>query len=297
MSDIPMPLAGQVTAFLEDAAPKALRDMVEDARKRDTLAGDYPYPRWMDKGDYKDALKPLHLELMKLQHWLTTSGARVVVVFEGRDTAGKGGAINRIAEVMSHRILQIEALPKPTDREAREWYFQRYVARLPAGGEMVLFDRSWYNRAIVEHVFGFCTPAQRAAFFDQLPAFENLLAQDGVYFIKIWLNVSRAEQLRRLLAREGDPMKHWKLSGIDVKGLGKWDSYTHAIAETFARSHTAAAPWTIIRSEDKYRARLAVLQHILGQIPYDGKARIDAPDPAICGTPALWQAELWDDGS
>lgn len=297
MSDIPMPLAGQVTAFMENDAPKALRETVEDARKRDTLAGDYPYPRWMDKDDYKDALEPLQLELMKLQHWISTTGARVVVLFEGRDSAGKGGSINRIAEVMSHRILKVEALPKPTDREAREWYFQRYVTRLPAGGEMVLFDRSWYNRAMVEHVFGFCTPAQRAAFFDQLPGFENLLVQDGIHFIKIWLNVSRAEQLRRLLAREGDPMKHWKLSGIDVKGLAKWDSYTHAIAETFERSHTAAAPWTVIRSEDKYRARLAVIQHILGQIPYDGKAKIPAPDPAICGTPALWQPEIWDDGS
>ena len=165
MSVIPMPRAGEVSEFLENGAPKAIREAVEDARKRDTLAGDYPYPRWMNKGDYKDALKPLQLELMKLQHWLTASSARVVVVFEGRDTAGKGGCINRIADVMSHRILRVEALPKPTDREAREWYFQRYVARLPAGGEMVLFDRSWYNRAVVEHVFGFCTPAQRAAFF------------------------------------------------------------------------------------------------------------------------------------
>ena len=299
MTEIPMPFAGQVTAFLEEQAPTEIRQTVEDARKRDTLAGNYPYPRWMKKSDYEDALDPLQFELVKLQHWIDETDQRVIVIFEGRDTAGKSGAINRITEVTNHRTVRVEALPRPTDRQLREWYFQRYVARLPAGGEIVLFDRSWYNRAIIEHVFGFCTPEQRARFFLQLPDFERMLVGDGVHLIKIWLNVSRAEQLRRLLAREGNPMRHWKLSRIDVEGLGKWDSYTNAIAETFERSHTVTAPWTVIRAEDKYRARLAVLQTILNAFEYphkDGDV-VTPPDPQICGTPAIWEPELWDDGT
>lgn len=299
MREIPMPFAGQVTAFLNERAPEPLRSVIADARKRDTLAGNYPYPRWLAKADYEKALKPLQFELVKLQHWIEETGQRVVVIFEGRDTAGKTGAINRIVEVTNHRTVRIEALPRPTDRQVREWFFQRYVERLPAGGEMVVFDRSWYNRAVIEHVFGFCTPDQRARFFEQLPEFERMLTGDGVHLIKIWLNVSRAEQLRRLLAREANPMRHWKLSRIDVEGLGKWDSYTHAIAEAFERSHTDFAPWTVVRSEDKYRARLAVLQQVLGVLPYEYKDNdaIGAPDPQICGTPAIWEPELWDDGT
>ena len=299
MTDIPLPLDGLVSAYFNEHAPKDVRDAVRDGDKRDILSGTYPYDRWVKKSDYEDALKPLQRELVKMQHWLGESGTRVVVVFEGRDTAGKSGAINRITEVMNPRQLRVEALPKPTDRQMRQWYFQRYIERLPAGGEMVLFDRSWYNRAVIEHVFGFCTPDQRARFFDQVPDFERLLVADGIVLVKIWLNVSRAEQLRRLLARESDPMRHWKLSRIDIDGLGKWDSYTHAIAETFDRSHTDQAPWTVIRAEDKYRARLAVLQTILGALPYafkDAKA-LGQVDDKICGTPDLWQPEIWGDGS
>lgn len=299
MSDIPMPFAGQVTEFLHEKAPEELRQTVEEANKRDTLAGNYPYPRWMKKDDYKDTLKPLQTELVKMQQWLDNTGQRVIVIFEGRDTAGKSGAINRIMEVVSQRLVRVEALPRPTDRQMREWFFKRYVERLPAGGEMVLFDRSWYNRAVIEHVFGFCTEDERARFFEQLPDFERMLVNDRMHLVKIWLNVSRAEQLRRLLSREGDPMRHWKLSRIDIEGLSKWDSYTHAIAETFERSHTDVAPWTVIRSEDKYRARLAVLQHILGQLDYPNRdaSVVAPPDPQICGTPAIWEPELWDDGS
>ncbi len=299
MTDIPMPFSGQVTNFLNTRAPAAIRKTVEDAHKRDTLAGDYPYPRWMKRSEYHATLKPLQSELVKLQHWIDATDQRVIVIFEGRDTAGKSGAINRIIEVTNHRTVRVEALPRPTDRQMREWYFQRYVARLPAGGEMVLFDRSWYNRAVIEHVFGFCTPDQRARFFEQVPDFERIQTGDGVTLIKLWLNVSRAEQLRRLLAREANPMRHWKLSRIDIEGLEKWDSYTHAIAETFARSHNSDAPWTVIRAEDKYRARLAILQHVLGRLDYPDKsvAAVMPPDPRICGMPALWEPELWDDGS
>lgn len=299
MTDIPRPLDGLVTAYFNERAPAPVRDAVRDGSKRDILAGNFPYDRWMKKDVYEAALKPLQRELVKMQHWLGESGARVVVIFEGRDTAGKSGAINRIAEVTNPRNIRIEALPRPTERNLREWYFQRYVDRLPAGGEMVLFDRSWYNRGVIEHVFGFCTPDQRERFFAQVPDFEKLLVQDGVYLVKLWLNVSRAEQLRRLLARESDPMRHWKLSKIDIDGLGKWDSYTHAISETFARSHSAHAPWTIIRAEDKYRARLAVLQTILTQLPYDYRdlQAIGQVDSAICGGPEIWTPEIWNDGS
>ncbi len=299
MTDIPLPLAGLVTAYFNDHAPEGVRVAIRDGEKRDILTDNFPYERWMKKSDYQDALKPLQSELVKMQHWLHESGTRVIVIFEGRDTAGKSGAINRITEVTNPRLVRVEALPKPTDRQMREWYFQRYIERLPAGGEMVLFDRSWYNRGVIEHVFGFCKPDERARFFDQVPDFEKLLVDDGVVLVKIWLNVSRAEQLRRLLARENDPMRHWKLSRIDVDGLAKWDSYTHAIGETFARTHTDTAPWTVIRSEDKYRARLAVLQTILGALPYAHKvsANVGEPDAKICGTPDLWQAELWGDGS
>lgn len=299
MTNIPLPLDGLVTAYFNDHAPQAVRDAVRDGGKRDILSGTYPYDRWMKKSVYEEALKPMQRELVKMQHWLGENGARVVVIFEGRDTAGKSGAINRMTEVMSPRVARVEALPKPTDRQMREWYFQRYIERLPAGGEMVLFDRSWYNRAVIEHVFGFCTPDQRARFFEQVPDAERLLVHDGVVLVKIWLNISRAEQLRRLLARESDPMRHWKLSRIDIDGLAKWDSYTHAIAETFARSHTDCAPWTVIRGEDKYRARLAVLQTILGALPYVFKdaGAIGQVDDSICGTPDLWQPEIWGDGS
>ena len=297
MTELPLPFAGQVTAYLNDHAPQAIRDAVASARKRDTLAGDFPYPRWMDKAAYEAALKPLQFELVKLQHWLDDTKARAIVIFEGRDTAGKSGAINRITEVTSPRLVRVEALPRPTDRQLREWFFQRYIERLPAGGEMVLFDRSWYNRAVIEPVFGFCTPDQKARFFDQLPDVERVLTNDGIHLIKIWLNVSRAEQMRRLLAREADPMRHWKLSRIDIDGLGKWDSYTRAIETTFARSHLPYAPWTVIRAEDKYRARLAVLHTILTALPYDGRGDVPAPDPAICGGPDIWQAEYWNDGT
>jgi polyphosphate kinase 2 len=299
MTDIPLPLDGLVTAYFNDHAPEAVRAAIRAGDKRDILADDFPYQKWMKKDAYEAALKPLQRELVKMQHWLGESGARVVVIFEGRDGAGKSGAINRISEVTNPRHIRIEALPRPTERNLREWYFQRYVERLPAGGEMVLFDRSWYNRAIIEHVFGFCKAPERERFFAQLPDFEKLLVQDGVVLVKIWLNVSRAEQLRRLLERERDPMRHWKLSKIDIDGLAKWDSYTRAIAETFARSHTDHAPWTIIRAEDKYRARLAVLQTLLNALPYawrDPQA-IGQVDAALVGGPATWGAEYWQDGS
>jgi polyphosphate kinase 2 len=187
-------------------------------------------------------------------------------------------------------VAQVVALSKPSDREAAQWYFQRYVDWLPAAGEIAMFDRSWYNRGVVEHVFGFCTPEQRLRFFAQLPDFERMIVDEGIVLVKLWLNVGRAEQLRRFLAREADPLKQWKLSSIDVDGLPRWDAYSQAITETLAQSHTRHAPWTVIRSDDKKRARIAAIQTVLRAVDFAGRddALIGVPDPAICGGPELW---------
>lgn len=286
-----VPFDGAITDFYKNKAPKHVREAVKDGSKRDILSDSYPYDRWVAKDAYQDDLKILQVELVKLQHWLIESGRRMVLVFEGRDTAGKGGAIRRLTGPLNPRIARIEALPKPTDRQQTQWYFQRYIERLPAAGEMVVFDRSWYNRGVVEHVFGFCTPEQREVFFRQVRHFETMLAQDGIHMVKFWLNIGQAEQLRRMLARESDVLKQWKLSNIDVQGLSKWQEYSTAIHETLTRSHHDDAPWTVIRAEDKYRTRLAVIRHVLGDIPYPGRAeKLDQGlDPSICGGPDMWR--------
>ena len=285
------PFDGAITRFYEEEAPEEVRQAIRDGRKKDILAEGYPYDRRMDRDDYEAALDALQIELVKAQSWIRASGARVVVVFEGRDAAGKGGTIKRVRENLNPRIVRTVALPKPTEAEQGQWYIQRYVAHMPTAGEMVLFDRSWYNRAVVEKVFGFCTDAQRETFFAQVPRFEEMLVEDGVILVKLWLNVGRAEQLRRFLAREDDPLKQWKLSAIDVKGLARWDAYTAAIGETFDRSHSDVAPWTIVRSDDKRRARIAAIRTILARIPYAGRddGVLDI-DPQIAGGPEVWLA-------
>jgi polyphosphate kinase 2 len=289
---MPLPFDGAISAFYRHGAPKAVRQAIAEGDDRDILDPGYPYDRWLKKKEYKKEYKKLQLELAKLQFDVRASGKRVAVLFEGRDAAGKGGAINAFRDNLNPRNARVVALPKPTGTEAGEWYFQRYVEELPTAGEIVLFDRSWYNRAVVEHVFGFCTAAQREAFFRQLPRFEDLLVDEGIRLFKIWLNVGRAEQLRRFLAREADPLKQWKLSRIDVDGLAKWDEYSAAIRETLARSHTAAAPWTVVRADDKYRARIGSIQAVLSRIAYRGKLAEVAsdPDPKIVGGPDLWDA-------
>jgi polyphosphate kinase len=213
----------------------------------------------------------------------------MVVVFEGRDAAGKGGTIKAVTENMNPRQAYVVALSKPTDRESQQWYFQRYVDWLPAKGEVALFDRSWYNRAMIEHVFGFCKPEDRAKFFRQLPEFEQMITDEGIIFLKIWLEVGRAEQLKRFLDREGDLLKQWKLSQIDVDGLGKWDDYCKAIDETMDKTSFKTAPWTVILSDDKKRARIAAIQTILSAVDYPGKdkAAVGKPDGKICGGPDL----------
>src|SRR6056297_1147721 len=284
------PFDGAITRFFEQEAPATVRAAIRAARKDRLLDTVFPYDRRMDKDAYKDDLEALQIELVKCHAWVRDTGQRIAVVFEGRDAAGKGGSIKRVREYLNPRVAGVVALSKPTDREAGQWYFQRYIHHLPAGGEMRLFDRSWYNRGVVEHVFGFCTPEERQVFFRQLPDYEKMLVDDGIRLTKIWLNVGRAEQLRRFLDREGDPLKQWKLSWIDVEGLKRWDAYSNAIGETLALGHTAHAPWTVIRADDKRRARLAVIRAILAPVEYDGKDAdiVGRPDPAICGGPEMW---------
>ncbi len=285
-----LPFDGAISAFHKNEAPDEVRKAIAEAGKKDVLSDAYPYPKVMGRSEYDEAITALQLELVKLQSDVKETGKRIVIVFEGRDAAGKGGTIKRFRENLNPRIARTVALSKPSDREAGEWYFQRYVDQLPTAGEIVLFDRSWYNRGVVEHVFGFCTPEERARFFGQVQAFEQMLVEDGIYLKKLWLNVGRAEQLRRFLKREKDPLKQWKLSWIDVEGLKQWDAYSDAIQETFDRSHSGHAPWTIIRSDDKKRARLAAIRSVLNDHEYAQKDAVDAPDPKICGGPEIWDA-------
>jgi len=283
-----LPFDGAISRYYEKDAPEEIRKAVREGDDKDILDPSFPFDRWMKKKEYEEEMEPLQLDLVKLQRDMKETGKRLVVVFEGRDAAGKGGAIQRVQMNLNPRGCRVVALSKPSDTEAGQWYFQRYIEHLPTAGEMVLFDRSWYNRGVVEKVFDFCTGPEREKFFRQLPEFEDMIVSEGITFVKIWLNVGRAEQLRRFLARETDPLKQWKLSWIDVEGLGKWEDYSAAIRETLDRSHTPAAPWTVIRADDKYRARLAVIRAILSRVDYAGKGNVPPPDPAICGGPDIW---------
>lgn len=285
-----LPFDGAISHYYEHEAPEPIRKAVSEGGKKDILSDDFPYDRWMRKDAYETTMRALQVELVKFQRWVEASGQRIVIVFEGRDTAGKSGSIKRVSENLNPRGARTVALPKPTDRERTQWYFQRYIAHMPAAGEIALMDRSWYNRGVVEKVFGFCTDQERANFFEQLPGFEQALVEDGIRLIKLWFNVGRAEQLRRMLDRERHILKQWKLSSIDVQGLAKWDAYTGAIGETFGRSDFAFAPWTVIRGDDKYRARIAAVQRVLRDFAYDNKdpAALGAPDPRIIGGVDLW---------
>ncbi len=280
------PFGGAISRFATKDAPKAIRKQLKDAGKGAILDSRYPYLERLDKDAYEKAYEACQHELVKAQSWFRSKGRRIVVLFEGRDAAGKGGTIKAVRENLNPRHTRVVALPAPSDTERGQWYFQRYIAHLPTTGEMVLFDRSWYNRAVVEHVFGWCTDAERERFFAQTPEFEDMFAREGIVFVKIWLAIGRAEQLRQFLQRENDPLKHWKLSEPDVEGLSRWDSYSKAIGEMFARTHTEVAPWTVIWGEDKRRMRLAAMQTLLGRLDYPGKAAPD-PDPAISGGPGI----------
>lgn len=287
-----LPFDGAISAYFDTDAPDDIRAAIKRADKGDILSPSYPHSDRMARKVYEREMAKLQIELVKLQAWAQATGTRIACVFEGRDAAGKGGTISRFRGNLNPRSARVIALAKPTETEATEWYFQRYIKHLPSAGEMVFFDRSWYNRGVVEHVFGFCTPEQRAHFFTQVTPFEEMLIDDGIHLFKFWLNVSRAEQLRRMLARESDPLKQWKLSSIDVKGLAKWDAYSDAIEETLTRSHAAHTPWTVVRSDDKRRARLNAIRTVLHAFDYtrkDEKA-IGQIDRGVCGGPDIWDA-------
>lgn len=217
-----LPFDGAISHYFREEAPKAIRKAIETADKDDILSKGYPYRHEMAKKDYETQMEALQIQLVRMQADVKASGRRVMIVFEGRDAAGKGGTIGALTQNLNPRGCQVVALAKPSDREVSQWYFQRYVDWFPAAGEIVVFDRSWYNRGIVEPVFGFCTQNQKEAFFRQLPDFERMIVAEGITLMKFWLDVSRPEQLRRMLARESDPLKQWKLSPIDIDGLGKW---------------------------------------------------------------------------
>ncbi len=284
-----LPFDGAISRFFNETAPESLRKAIASADKDDILNPDYPYREEMKGKAYDAHMEALQIELVKMQAGLKASGDRVVVVFEGRDAAGKGGTIGVMRENLNPRFAHVVALSKPTEREAAQWYFQRYVDWLPAKGEMAILDRSWYNRAMIEHVFGFCTPEQREKFFRQLPEFERMIVDEGIILVKIWLEVGRAEQLKRFLDREQDPLKQWKLSQIDIDGLSKWYAYTKAIHETMERSQFKHAPWTVILSDDKKRARIAAVQTVLRAVGYKGRdmGKIGEIDPKICGGTGL----------
>ncbi|GHG11662.1 MULTISPECIES: polyphosphate kinase 2 [Streptomyces] len=250
-----------------------------------TWRENYPYDRKLRRAEYERSKRILQIELLKLQRWVKETGARLVVICEGRDAAGKGGTIQRFTERLNPRGARIVALDKPTEREAGQWYFQRYVAHLPAAGEIVFFDRSWYNRAGVEKVMGFCTPEQYALFLRQCPGFEAMLVDDGILLVKFWFSVSRAEQRTRFAIRQVDPVRQWKLSPTDLASLDRWDAYTSAKVEMFRATDTEAAPWTVVKSNDKRRARLEAMRSLLWRVDYASKDEeaVGSPDPLVVG--------------
>lgn len=235
---------------------------------------------------YEAELFRLQTKFVKLQEWVRHSGARIVVIFEGRDAAGKGGAIKRITEYLSPRIAHIAALPVPTERERGQWYYQRYIARLPAKGEIVLFDRSWYNRAGIEKVMGFCTPQEHALFLRQTPIFEQMLIDDGILLRKYWFSVSEAEQLRRFKARRNDPVRRWKLSTMDLESVYRWEDYSRAKDEMMVHTDTPVSPWYVVESDIKKHARLNMMNHLLSSIEYYDveEPKVDLPErPVVTG--------------
>ncbi|MCP4470434.1 MAG: polyphosphate kinase 2 [Gammaproteobacteria bacterium] len=245
--------------------------------------GMYPYSDRIKKRDYNNTKASLQVELLKVQRWVKESGKKVVTIFEGRDAAGKGGTIKRFMEHLNPRGARVVALEKPTIAEQGQWYFQRYIDHLPSSGEMVMFDRSWYNRAGVERVMGFCDPMAYLEFMRQCPEIERMLVRSGVLFYKYWFSVTQKEQRKRFDSRKGDPLKQWKLSPIDQASIDKWDDYTEAKEAMFFYTDTADAPWTIIKSDDKKRARLNCMRHFLSTLDYDGKDHkaVGEPDPFI----------------
>ena len=256
--------------------------------RRTFETGEYPYRSRLTEKAYLEHMMPLQVELLKLQTWVKDTKQKIVILFEGRDAAGKGGTIKRFMEHLNPRGARVIALEKPTEIERTQWYFQRYIEQLPSGGEIVMFDRSWYNRAGVERVMGFCTPQEYLEFMREAPEIERMLVRSGIRLFKFWFSVTREEQARRFKSRESDPLKQWKLSPIDRASLDKWDDYTEAKEAMFFYTDTADAPWTVIKSDDKKRARLNAMQYFLSVVPYPDKNThvVRGPDPLIVGSSA-----------
>ena len=282
---------------LLDRAPqtKAVMDSLQEefaprqreflAKQKEMLGWDYPYKKKMGRLEYEEKKLELQIELLKMQNWVAESGEKIVLIFEGRDAGGKGGTVSRFMEHLNPRGARVVALQKPTIEERGQWYFQRYINHLPTKGEIVFFDRSWYNRGVVEPVMGFCTEEEQKIFLEQTPLFEKMLLQSGTRLFKFWFSVSRPEQFRRFKSRETDRLKQWKLSPVDQQSLSRWDDYSHAIARMFQHTDSKHAPWVVIRSDDKKRARLNCMRHVLNEISYDKKNEKVAvtPDPMIIG--------------
>jgi polyphosphate kinase 2 len=259
-----------------------------DGRLVDTWREGYPYEERLPRPDYEVLKRELQIELLKLQNWVKDTGGRLVILFEGRDAAGKGGTIKRFTEHLNPRGASVVALERPSERESGQWYFQRYVAHLPSTGEIVLFDRSWYNRAGVERVMGFCSDDQYQRFVTDAPQFERMLVDDGICLIKFWFSVSPAEQRTRFLIRRIDPVRQWKLSPTDLASLGRWDDYSRAKEAMFALTDTEAAPWTVVKSNDKKRARINAMRYVLSRFDYPNRNDevVAEVDPLIVGPPS-----------
>jgi polyphosphate kinase 2 len=284
-ADLQQSRDGLIVDNSDDDDPVLLR---ADGEHVDTWREGYPYPERLSRDVYESEKRLLQIELLKLQNWVKSSGQKLVILFEGRDAAGKGGTIKRYMEHLNPRGARVVALEKPSERESGEWYFQRYVRELPTSGEMVLFDRSWYNRAGVERVMGFCTAEEYLEFMREAPEFERMLVRSGTHLIKLWFSVSQHEQRTRFLIRQVDPVRQWKLSPMDLASLDKWDEYTEAKEAMFFYTDTADAPWTVVKSNDKKRARLEAMRHVLNRFPYEGKDPdvVHPADPLIVGSAA-----------
>ncbi|MEW8147888.1 MAG: polyphosphate kinase 2 [Candidatus Thiodiazotropha endolucinida] len=271
---------------LDKGVPKHIVEKVNTSKRKHLIGPQYPYEKKMGREEYEKDKAELQVELLKLQKWVRDTGERIVMIFEGRDAGGKGGTIKRFMEHMNPRQAHVIALTIPSERELGQWYFQRYISTLPTKGEIILYDRSWYNRGVVEPVMGFCTPEQHKLFLKQAPIFENMLVDDGIRLYKFWFSVSREEQFRRFKSRETDRLKQWKLSPVDQDGLKRWDEFTEAKNIMFEKTDVPWAPWTIIRSDGKKRARLNCMRYVLNSLPYTDKNKEIAipPDPKIVGS-------------
>jgi polyphosphate kinase 2 len=284
-------LAGLTVEDTDDDDPVLLWP---DGTPVDTWREDYPYDERMHRDYYEKHKRLLQIELVKLQNWVKNTGQRIIIVFEGRDAAGKGGTIKRFTEHLNPRGARVVALEKPTETERTQWYFQRYVTHLPSAGEIVMFDRSWYNRAGVERVMGFCSHDEYVEFMREAPEFERMLVHSGLSLTKFWFSVTRSEQRTRFVIRQVDPVRQWKLSPMDIQALDKWDEYTEAKEAMFYYTNTEYAPWTVVKSNDKKRARLEAMRHILEQFDYEGKNPevVGKPDMKIIGPPSLLSEQL-----